>query len=149
MDIDVDGRRIHLDIQEIGGDGRFGNEFLKGLFHGVVKVWMADIPAIAKEILFAPRFPCCFRFTDISNHGYKFRFGFYGEEFLVDLVAKKMDDPLPEIPFGELENRLIIVKQGKFDIRVYQSHPLKFFEYMPEFHVVRFQEITPGGYVIE
>ena len=42
-----------------------------------------------------------------------------------------------------------VVAQGEGDIGPGEGHTLEFFHDVPEFHLVRFEELTPGGDVVE
>ena len=103
VNVDVDPRRVHRQIQGVQGMLSVGDQPVVGAHHSAVQKAMLDKSAIDKQELLPARLPCGVRFADKPLDGHHIGFLFDRDEAFVVLGAQNADNALPHGPGPQLK----------------------------------------------
>ena len=149
MDVHVDVLRIHLEIEEVRHLLSYRNQAVVSRHHRLVEIRMLHISAVHKEELMHSLLAGSLRFAGKSGnlaHGCLY---IDGQEIMIELLAKHIQDTLAQIGSTKIEHFCAIAVQGKRNLRIHQGNALKSGKDVIELGRIRFQEFTAGRNIVE
>ena len=110
---------------------------------------MLHVSAVHKEELMHSLLAGSLRFAGKSGnlaHGCLY---IDGQEIMIELLAKHIQDTLAQIGSTKIEHFRAIAVQGKRNLRIHQGNALKSGKDVIELGRIRFQEFTAGRNIVE
>ena len=149
MDIHIDISRIYFKINEVGDLFTGGNQLLISFHHRLVKVRMAHITSIDKEILMCTFLAGSLRLSYVSGDFHHRSIHLYIQQLLIKLFTENSHDTLAQRRYGKIEKFGIITIKREGNFRMNESDPFKFSKDIAQFGGISFQKLTPGRHIKE
>ena len=147
MDVDVDVRWVHFDIQEISREAVLRDHLHVCVLDGMVQISVLDKALVHKEILLASGLLGKLRFDDVTLDAHTLGLLLDRQQSLFVIGAKQAHNALLEIARIEMIQFLAVAGQCKANFRIHQRDASKFLHDMPQFSLRRFEEVAPCGHV--
>ena len=145
VDIDVQFRGIHGEIDEEGHLVALGNQTVEGRHDSLGEIGVAHVATVGEEELCTPFFLCAGGKSHKTVDGDQGSLhGNGNEEFFVAL-AKEVDDAAVEVLRLQVIEQTVGVVEGKGNVGVGKGDALKFLENVVEFRLIGLQELATRG----
>ncbi len=149
MDVDVYVLGVDIKINKIGHLFALGQQAVEGLHDSLAEIRVAHVAPIDEEELMCAfllaRLGLAHEAADAAHRG----LDMYGQQVLVDALAKHLDDALAQLAGPEVEHLRPVAVEGEGDVGVDEHDALEGRDDIVEFGGVRLQELPACGHVIK
>ena len=150
VDVDVDGVRVRLQEDEVGGRDPVRDHFFVGLHHSLVEIGAAEVASVDEEVLVAEGLAGGVGAADEAAHAHLGGVGRQVHDVSDHVVAEQVEDA-EFLGFGFFQDKefAAVVGEGEGDLRARERHAGELFQDVLQLDVVALEELAAGRGVVE